>query len=435
MPSDTVANLKRHIKDVEEYLQNFNAEEHKDENFGTDQEYTAETLKSGLSFLLSRLSFLVDNVNELENSNKFINHTTPADRTIFTNYLTDIKSEFRNNEYNSIVKNMDKMKLRLHKCGLMVSPEIMDTLERRANKLNYLITTGEENILATKQIREKAEQDAKQLQEAGEKLNLLDGKINEQEEKLTQTSELQNQSQQSCESIEQYRNDVKNHVISIEEFVKEIEAREQQLQQQGQATVSYQEKLKAFEKKHQEKLEESEKLINQARNALGYKTAEGISAAFTERYVAEKAKEKISLLWLVGAAGLLGVEVYIGAWVILGFESIGFGAVMSRIVIMSVMFSGAWFCASQYIRHRNTVDDYGYKSILAKSMVAFLDQFKDPEERARYLQTVLQEIHQDPLRKKHDVDIPASRLFEKLGIGDKEMGKRYRGPDKRSGEQ
>ena len=54
---------------------------------------------------------------------------------------------------------------------------------------------------------------------------------------------------------------------------------------------------------------------------------------------------------------------------------------MARIAIMSVMISAAWFCAAQYVRYRNTLDDYGYKSILAKSMVAFLDQFKAAERK------------------------------------------------------
>ena len=101
------------------------------------------------------------------------------------------------------------------------------------------------------------------------------------------------------------------------------------------------------------------------------------------------------------------------------------GMSIARIAIMSVTISAVWFCAAQYVRYKNTLDDYGYKSMLAKSMIGFLDQFQKPEEREYYLQTVLREIHQDPLRKKHDVDTPTSKFW---GMFRKEKGEKENQP-------
>ena len=100
----------------------------------------------------------------------------------------------------------------------------------------------------------------------------------------------------------------------------------------------------------------------------------------------------------------------IGIWLVTSAEAIGFGLVLSRVAILSLSLSAAWFCAAQYVKHKNTLEDYGYKAVLSKSMVAFLDQLKG-EERERYLEMVLLQIHQDPLRKKHDVDTPISKIF------------------------
>jgi len=160
----------------------------------------------------------------------------------------------------------------------------------------------------------------------------------------------------------------------------------------------------------------AEGVLDMTEKALSNAAVVGVSGAIHERYEEEKKKGKINLCWLVAAAVTAGVAVWIGHLTIAGQGQTTIGAVVARIAMMSVAISAAWFCASQYVRYRNTLDDYGYKSVLARSIIAFLDQFKEnPKERENYLSMVLGEIHRDPLRKNHDVDSPTTRLFRWFG--------------------
>ena len=54
------------------------------------------------------------------------------------------------------------------------------------------------------------------------------------------------------------------------------------------------------------------------------------------------------------------------------------------------------------MKQKNLAEDYAYKSVLTKSIVAFSEELreKDSEGYSQYISTVLKEIHQDPLRKR-----------------------------------
>jgi hypothetical protein len=47
-------------------------------------------------------------------------------------------------------------------------------------------------------------------------------------------------------------------------------------------------------------------------------------------------------------------------------------------------------------------EDYAYKAVLTKSIVAFSEELRKKDETgySEYISTVLKEIHQDPLRKR-----------------------------------
>ncbi|MDR0907449.1 MAG: hypothetical protein LBM63_02390 [Rikenellaceae bacterium] len=81
---------------------------------------------------------------------------------------------------------------------------------------------------------------------------------------------------------------------------------------------------------------------------------------------------------------------------------------------------GALFCANQYTKQRNIAEDYAYKTVLSKSIVAFSEELreKDPERYAEYISTVLREIHQDPLRRRGK-DKDEVSLKDSAGLVDK----------------
>ena len=115
--------------------------------------------------------------------------------------------------------------------------------------------------------------------------------------------------------------------------------------------------------------------------SLEYKTAEGLSAAFTTQYDRANNK-KLNIFWLVSASFFVAASIGVGVWVALN-EEIQLPAVVSRISLLPILLGGAWFSAGQYVKQKNIAEDYAYKSVLAKSIVGFSDQLSTDRVRAR----------------------------------------------------
>ena len=408
MKTPVIEQIQEQVGLVKQALAKFVLKQHEGDRYGPEREYTPQSLKAGIQALLADISGLV------KAHNKFVQLSNLNERNVIRDYLANIKTYLDNSDYVNAAGHLDLLKPIIRNYNVRGSLETQNVLEERINRLNAECGIIEENINTTERIKREFEQAEERIQTAQKKLANLDEVLVQTQEKLTNSTNLQNESQENHRVINDLLTDSKSHAENINNFIQRVEKREQQLDKQEQTTTSYQEQLISFSKEREEKLKEAEKLINQARNALGYKTAEGISAAFNERYLEEKKKGKMSLWWLVGAFLFVCSGIGIGIWLVTSTQAIGFGLALSRVTILSLSLSAAWFCAVQYVKHRNTLEDYGYKAVLSKSMVAFLDQLEG-EERERYLEMVLLQIHQDPLRKKHDVDTPASKVLGMFG--------------------
>lgn len=195
--------------------------------------------------------------------------------------------------------------------------------------------------------------------------------------------------------------EAKGHTEVITNFSKKIASRESQLEDQSVATEEYAQKLEGFKTTHEEYLAESHQLIESAKLALEYKTAEGLSAAFTAQY--NRAHDSFSNKgWLIAAGLFVLSSVGIGIWVTLE-QGLELSAVVSRISLLPILIGGAWFSAGQYVKQKNIAEDYAYKSVLAKSIVGFSDQLSSDSDKgtdySHYMKSVLLQIHNDPLRK------------------------------------
>ena len=407
MQVQTIQQIKEQMEIIDSALENIDIKGREGERYGLEREYTIESLNSELKAILTDLRGLA------RSPKKFVLLSTHDERNNICRLLTGIVNRLANNNDNDISQYLEQLKPIVRNYGVRGSSESQSVLEERSDNLNDKCAIAENNVDKTEKIKERAEQAEARIKTAEEKLGNLDNALAELQGKINQVNNLQNASQQNAQVIEQLLASAKNQEQNINDFVSNIEEGERQLNDQKENTKSYQEALEEFKNEHKEKLDEAEKLINQARNALGYKTAEGISAAFNERYTEEKEKGKISSGWLVGATLFLVLGGVIGIWMVVSIDSEGIGLALSRITIMSLALSAAWFCAAQYVKHKNTLEDYSYKAVLSKSMVAFLDQLEG-KEREHYLIVVLREIHQDPLRKKHDIDTPLSNVFSAL---------------------
>ena len=81
------------------------------------------------------------------------------------------------------------------------------------------------------------------------------------------------------------------------------------------------------------------------------------------------------------------------------------GLLIGRISLLPLPIIGAIFCANQYTKQKNIIEDYAYKMVLSKAIVGFSEQLKKNgsdtnEEYVHYIKTALEEIHKYPLRKR-----------------------------------
>src|SRR5690606_3262641 len=163
-----------------------------------------------------------------------------------------------------------------------------------------------------------------------------------------------------------------------------------------------------------------------AEKALELRETEGIAAAYSSR-LAKISESKNKRNWLYGALGfvvftlLFGYLLTGGQFFGTGFkETNNIGIIIGRIVLTAIGVSGAVFCAKRFVVLRNLEEDYEYKVVLTKSILAFANKIKDINEDkvAEYLTQVLNELHQDPLRerkgKNEDKDLTSIENIGKL---------------------
>src|SRR5699024_9038420 len=97
----------------------------------------------------------------------------------------------------------------------------------------------------------------------------------------------------------------------------------------------------------------------------------------------------------------------LGIWILSTIQDEWF-MVLGRILLLPIPIAGATFCAHQYNKQKNIIEDYAYKTTIAKAIVGFSEQLNknskedDNSEYVEYIQKALGEIHRDPLRERKE---------------------------------
>lgn len=235
----------------------------------------------------------------------------------------------------------------------------------------------------------------------------------------TKTQKLKEDIQTFADNVKSNSQDIENKKVKITAFFQNIEEYKKSIQE-----------LEDNAKKIIAKEEEIDSLIRQAERALNLKSAEGISAAFSSYYETAKKSgvltiSKVSInFWIVGAILFIFAALGLTVWIVSGKwieHPDAISSIIGRVVAVAISITGATFCARQYVKQKNILEDYAYKSVLAKSIIAFTDEIKkrDDKKVVDYLTTVLEEIHRDPLRtrdtkEEKNVGLNASEIVEKL---------------------
>lgn len=262
---------------------------------------------------------------------------------------------------------------------------------------------------------------------ARKSLAQIETEIKKFEKNFNQGEELLDNVQDTSEKVSEIYNKIFEHNNRIDALVDNIKNFEQEAENSKKEVVSFKENIDSYKRDITEKTEEAseiiqkfneqrkevDKLIEDSEKALHLKSSEGISAALSSQYEKED-KGKKRNFWLFGAAifvliGLFGVSLFI-----FDFSSWGLSVssdhldslngILARIVFVGISITGASFCANQFLHQKKLTDNYAYKLVLAKSIIAFTQEIKkhNPGKATDYILSVLEEINKPPFPSKEE---------------------------------
>jgi len=288
-------------------------------------------------------------------------------------------------------------------------------LELSTEKLNFEAKVKEVNSLRTRYKR--LLKDIKDSEEIKDSIDEIKSKVEEEAEIISAISE---KAEELKTKYEQDETDIAEKSSSITDAEQEIENRKKEILAFASNIEDNELKLETIYNKLKDSIDEelsakllkANSLIEQAENALELKQTEGIAKAYSSRLL-KISDSKNKMYWLIGASVFVIITLLFGflltggqvkIWQLdLGFantENIGF--IIGRIALTFIGISGAVFCANRFVMLRNLEEDYEYKVVLTKSILAFSNKIKeiDKTKVADYLTQVLNELHQDPLRSR-----------------------------------
>lgn len=302
-------------------------------------------------------------------------------------------------------------------------------------KKEYSLELSEE-ILKTQNLFKELKNNLFEIEGDLDKKNLIIQNIDDLEERYVELE----QKISKIEEKDSYSDElilwIENNQEKIMDFISKIDERERVFNTQNDFMRKYENKIYWFEKQFIEKLWETKKLIKSAKEALNYKTAEGISAAIQSQY--DESKKDLLLWWLYLSAIFLCLALIIWFFTLfpdvlvlifsrLGLEiqvnwELNLYSFIARFSFIILLMWASIFSSKQYIKQKNIIEDYAYKLVLAKSIIWFSEELKKwwEEWYQKYITKTLEELLQDPLRNKNinikDDKSDLSQLKEWIGI-------------------
>lgn len=417
MKTKTIEDIGAKIVELKNNLDNFrnfhrnNATDMNALSYGGETEYSINGLVCGVRNIIKDLEFLT------KSHNLFIKLSSSSDRSSILSHLSNLCSYIQSRSITNVATEIDSLKTILRPYNIRTRNEAfidfnsaIDELTRKANALQNEIDKVKDCLSRSEDTYSKMQDEEKEYQELikslGERKDSFISDFDSFTEKVSDFRDLAENAIANEKLVEEKLNLVKEDEKLFNEFIQKIDEREAQLNEQKEQTTSYQDKLISFSKQYSENLEEVSKLIEKSKQALQYTTAAGISAAFQTQY--EEARNIWNTRpWLFAAVSFLLITIGIGAWIVGGWgvtnnSQTHLYSLIGRLSMIPLTITASIFCANQYIKQKNIIEDYAYKAVLSKSIIAFSEELqkKDDKEYSEYISTVLKEIHQDPLRKR-----------------------------------
>lgn len=431
METTSIKNIRAIRDEIREKIKTAQIKENKDNTYGSENEYTYRGLIIGIENLLIDITTLA------KSTNKFLGLSTYSERITIHSYLDTINAHFQ--APNNYIPQFEALKILIRSYNIRNTTERQIEFEQEIGNISRLKIEAQENLEIIKITKKNIESDNeiinKNINSSKERLEEIENELEEiqkrrdnlisESEKIKiyneELSLIRIKANQNLEQITISANESKSNEKLITSFANKVQDREKKLTELEFATEENSKKLTEYNSERESIINEAKNLIDSAKQALNYKTAEGISASFQVQY--NKANNKwIFGSWIVGAILSLITSISIGIWIVTEITDDTF-IFIARVSLLPFPIIGAIFCANQYIRQKNIIEDYAYKMVLAKSIVGFSEQLKkncseDNAEYIHYIKTALEEIHKDPLRKRVSSETPKSENLNLTQIGD-----------------
>lgn len=413
MELKTVNQIREKRDEIREQIKGLNLRDYSDTKYGGENEYSFKGLIGGIEALLTDVSTLtrypskfVKISSHTERSN-ILSYLIRIDTYLETpvNYITQFEAlktllrsfnvryfSDRQVEFESEIDEVRKIKLQLQQV-LVDSKKLKDDIDENNNSIEEKLEKATEKLAEIESELETIIDRKTQLTEQSETLESL----NKDLESIKETAS------GNLAEIEESLTECKSNEKLITSFANKVQDREKRLDDLEQKTEENNKKLSEYETERKAILNQANQLIESSKKALNYTTAEGISASFQGQY--ENSNNKwIFGSWILGAVACLIGTVCLGIWILKANPN-NIGVLVGRISLLPLPIIGAIFCANQYTKQKNIIEDYAYKMVLSKAIVGFSEQLKKNgtdgnEEYVHYIKTALEEIHRDPLRKR-----------------------------------
>jgi len=433
MSITSIVRIRELRDEIREEIKNVDLKSFKDQTFGSESEYTYKGIIAGIEALLTDLSALT------KNENRFIKFSTYKERNLLSSTLQNIKSFIHTP--GNLYAQVDELKVNLRPFNIRYFEDRFIEFDKEMEEASRIkINIQEDKFEIQKEIEEikrEAEEIIKRQEESKEQLANLDIQIEGIQKKKEELEEeilsleskneeiekLKNSSIDISETIKTSLSEVSSNEKVIKNFATNIQKSEDRLTNLSAKMDENEEQLKSFTKERESFLKDAEKMLDSARQALNYSTAQGISAAFDTQHTNSQGFFKVGV-WLLTAAVFMVLIIGISYWILSG-QSIETNVLIGRILMIPILSIGLYFCISQYNKQKTIIEDYAYKTVIAKAIVGFSEQIKknqneNTDEYVTYMKTALAEIHQDPLRKrsKNDLtnsqsdDVDPNKMFE-----------------------
>lgn len=408
MEVDSIENLRSTRDLLKASVKAIKVREFEGRTFGPESEYDARGVVAGVDSIVTDIGGL------LRAPKRFLQCSNHPERVALNKQLSNLNHYLTDEDLASACNHIEALKPILRGYAIRYTDERFDEFIERTNELQKEIQSLTELLSESKEAHKEILEITSTAQSLKNEIESQNETLTERqttlEELIVESEETRNTIIDNFETdkansseIEELLTEVRSHSELIDSFSQKIAARENQIENQSSKSKEFEATLVNYTSQQKDYLTEAKNLIKTAKQALEYKTAEGLSAAFIAQHTAAK-NPWVMGAWVFGAMLFLFSSAALGVWLTVDHD-ISTSLIIGRISLLPILIGGSIFCASQYVKQKKIAEDYAYKTVLTKSLVGFSEQLssdeKKGEEHTLYIKTVLAQLLVDPQRKQN----------------------------------